>query len=253
MRTETTRESLHKFRASYHNDCNSPSHISNYSNRRFLLGHHYWKGKQNWWPIRAQWHRLCVFHFNKSKGSVADWVKWVEKIFVIWKKKKLKSCAAFFVNSFFHRNTKLQIFPPLYPHLLLETEMPNLVQHMPCTIKRVVFCPGYPIKRQNVTAWKHTPSDPGWGRHMAAVCIWINMHKTFLFHKGTTVTDKHWWRFLHTHLHTFWGQSSVQRYCCQQLLLHAHNKWIAARMSIIEDATAAFLSISQHKLYTIYI
>lgn len=56
-----------------------------------------------------------------------------------------------------------------------------------------VFCPGYPIRRQSKTAWTHTTSGPGCGRHMAAACMWINMHHTVYFHTGQqlrTSTDE---------------------------------------------------------------
>lgn len=81
---------------------------------------------------------------------------------------------------------------------------------MPCKIRwQGVFCPGYPIRRrQRTTAWTHThahtTSGPGCGRHMAAgpICT-----RQCYFTQDTTVADKHWWGFLHTHLPMFRGVS----------------------------------------------
>lgn len=66
----------HQLVASYHNDGDPPSHVSDYSNRWFLLGHHHCRGKQE---VVTRAHletkaKAVAFQIRK-----VDWVKWVEK------------------------------------------------------------------------------------------------------------------------------------------------------------------------------
>lgn len=68
----------HQLVASYHNDGDPPSHVSDYSNGRFFLGHHHCGGKQE---VVTRAHletkaKAVAFQIRK-----VDWVKWVEKSF----------------------------------------------------------------------------------------------------------------------------------------------------------------------------
>lgn len=98
---------------------------------------------------------------------------------------------------------------------------------------RVFFLPRIPNhKAKGRTAWIHMTSGPGCSRHMAEVCIWVNMHRAVEFHTGQqwlTSTDEGF--YIQTCQRTGWGsQSSVEHCCCQRLLLHAHNCQIASRL-----------------------
>lgn len=78
--------------------------------------------------------------------------------------------------------------------------MPNLVQHMPCKIKWQGFLPRIPNQKAMYNRLDTHNLRPGCGGHMAAVCIWTNMHhQTVSFHTGQqwlTSTDEGF--FIHT-------------------------------------------------------
>lgn len=143
------------------------------------------------------------------------------------------------------------MLPPIVPHLPLGdyTEMPNLVEHMPCKIKWQGFLPRIPNQKAMNNCLDTHNLRPGlWQARGSSLHMNRYAIDSLISHR-TTVADKHWWGFLHTHLPMFWVQSSVEHHCCQRLRLHAHNNQTASRMLITEDATAAFFDpTSQKKL-----
>ena len=110
-----------------------------------------------------------------------------------------------------------------------------LNQNMPCKHNPMtgVFCPGYPIRSPRLTHNLRPVLAQGHGSslHMNQ---WARWDLTRGWQALVRVSSHH------THLPTFWGQSSVEGHCCQRLLLHAHNTQITSPSPITRDATAAF-------------
>lgn len=63
-------------KASHHNDGDSAAHVSNHRNRRFLLGHHYWKAKQTHFgfsvPLQQYIHRNGIKRKSQQMGKMGQ-------------------------------------------------------------------------------------------------------------------------------------------------------------------------------------
>lgn len=135
--------------------------------------------------------------------------------------------------------------------------MPNIVQNMPCKdqmTKGVFFCPGYPIRRQCVELPGHTSCQVTRLWQAYGSTLHMNQISTRLSYFTWGNRGKHQWGFLHTHLSMFWDQSSVEHWCCQQLLLHAHQtghlkkyiytRWLEYDLFILGQVQLVFIAVT---------
>lgn len=148
------------------------------------------------------------------------------------------------------------IFPPLYPtypEKIIKWNTKLSTAHAMQNQMTGFFLPRIPNQKATYNRLNtHTTSGPGCGRHVAAVCIWTNMHQTGLFHTGQQWLKKHWWGFLHTHLPMFWGQSSVEHHCgyfYMHTIIQLHLTWQLQEMQQLHCYYLLFYFIQYHINY----